>query len=257
MFRRFGTLLRSGLKRVSKVFSVGYEPSPEWATSFIFIPRNDDKVDFLGSCFAYLSPHVFITAAHCIRDTTPSSIRVWSLEDTPHKLIRGMVTHPTADLAVLIAEPSDSEFTPFREVVEVEADEEVYAYGYQKDTTDLGVQVLDRRFHGVIQRFLTWEIPRPYSYDAMELSFGASPGLSGGPLYQSLLLPRVGTEYVLVGMVTGNRQASTPVRTITELHEGSDHYIERIDHVTDYGIALNLTAYSEWLAKACKDTAGT
>jgi hypothetical protein len=196
---------------VSKALVV-YQPSPEWATSFIFIPRSDGKVDFLGSCFAYFSPHVFLTAAHCIRDSTPSSILVWSLtEDTPHKLIDRVVTHPTADLAVLISEHSDSEFTPFREVVEVEADEEVYAYGYHKDTTDLGIQVLDRRFHGVIHRFLTWEIPRPYSYDAMELSFGAPPGLSGGPLYQCLLLPRVGTEYVLVGMVTG-KQASLYTR---------------------------------------------
>jgi S1-C subfamily serine protease len=257
MFRRFGTLLRSGLKRVSEALSSADEPSAEWATSFIFTPRSDDKVNFLGSCFAYFSPHVFLTAAHCIRDITPSELRVRGLtEDMPDKLIRRVVNHPTADLAVLISEPSDSDFTPFREVLEVEPGEEVHAYGFHKDTTDLGIQVLDRHFHGVVQRLLTWEIQRPYSYDAIELSFGAPPGLSGGPLYQSLQLLRYGTDYVLVGMVTGNRQASTPVRTITEVHEGSDHYIERIDHVTDYGIALNLAAYSKWLAEACKGTVG-
>ncbi len=242
---------------MSEVLSSGDEPSPEWATSFIFIPISDDKVNILGSCFAYFSRHVFLTAAHCIGDIPPSALRVWSpTEDTPHRLIRRVVTHPTADLAVLISEPPGSDFTPFREVLEVEAGEEVHAYGYQKDTTDLGIQVLDRHFHGVVQRLLTWEIQRPYSYDAIELSFGAPPGLSGGPLYQSLLPDRFGTVYVLGGMITGNRQASTPFKTITEVHEGSEHYIERIDYVTDYGIALNLAAHSKWLAEACKGTVG-
>jgi S1-C subfamily serine protease len=259
MLRRFGTRLRSGLKRISEALSVNYEPSPEEASSHIFIPRSDGKVDFLGSCFAYSSPHHFVTAAHCIRDTTPSTLQVWHPfeEDALDIRISHVITHPTADLAVLISEPSDSDFTPYREVLEVEAGEEVHAYGFHKDTTDLGIQVLDRHFHGVVQRLLTWEIQRPYSYDAIELSFAAPPGLSGGPLYKSYTDSEGGTFFSLIGMITGNRQASTPVKTITEVHEGSDHYIERIDHVTDYGIAINLAPYTKWLAKTCKGTPGT
>jgi hypothetical protein len=173
-------------------------------------------------------------------------------------LIQRVVTHPTADLAVLISEPSDSDFTPFKEpLLEVEPGDEVHAYGYLQDTTDHGIEPLDRHFYEVAQRVFTWDIQKPYSYDAIELSFGTPPGLSGGPLYKSFLVDRLGIQYFLVGMVTGNREASTHLETITEVHEGSEHYSEHIHSVTNYGIAINLAPYTKWLTKACKGTAGT
>jgi hypothetical protein len=180
-------------------------------------------------------------------------------EDTPDKylLIRQVITHPTADLAVLIAEPSDSDFTPYREAIEIEPGEEVHAYGFCEDTTDSGPEPLDRHFHGVAQRFLTWDVQRPYSYNAIELSFAAPPGLSGGPLYKSYLSPKARTFYLLIGMITANREASTPLETITEVQEGNQLYIERTHSVTNYGIAINLAAYTEWLTKTCRGTAGT
>lgn len=258
MFRRFATLLRSGLKRVSDVLLADYEPPPEEATSLILTLRSDRKFVFLGSCFAYSSPQVFLTAAHCIRDSASSALCVsCATEDTPDKylLIRQVITHPTADLAVLIADPPAPDFTPYREVLEVEPGDEVHAYGFHEDTTDHGIEPLQRHFHGVAQHLLTWDIQKPYSYDAIELSFGAPPGLSGGPLYKSFLLERSGTHYFLVGMVTGNREASIHLKTTTEVQEGSQHYIERIHSVTNYGIALNLAAYTKWLTKTCKGAA--
>jgi hypothetical protein len=258
MFKRFRTRLRSGLKRVSEVLLLNVEPSPEAASSLLYIPRSDGKVDFLGSCFAYSSPHVFLTAGHCIHDTTPSALRVWSpTEDMPDNslLIHRVVTHPTADLAVLISEPSESDSTPYREVVEIEPGDEVYAYGFHKDTADQGIELLGRHFHVVAQRFFTWDIKKPYSYDAIELSFEAPPGLSGGPLYKSYVHPTFGIIYFLVGMVTGNREASMHLETITEVHEGSEHYSEHIYSMTNYGIAINLAPYAKWLTKACKGTA--
>jgi S1-C subfamily serine protease len=258
MFRRFASLLRSGLKRVSEVLLLHDEPPPEEATSLLLTLRSDRKLVFLGSCFAYSSPHVFLRAAHCIRDSASSALCVsCATEDTPDKylLIRQVITHPTADLAVLIADPSDSDFTPYREVLEIEPGDEVHAYGFHEDTTNHGIEPLDRYFHGVAQRLFTWDIQKPYSYDAIELSFGAPPGLSGGPLYKSFLLERSGTHYFLVGMVTGNREVSIHLETTTEVQEGSQHYIERIHSVTNYGIALNLAAYTKWLTKTCKGAA--
>lgn len=228
---------------MSDVLLANYEPPPEEATSLILTLRSDRKFVSLGSCFAYSSPHVFLTAAHCIRDSASFALCVsCATEDTPDKylLIRQVITHPTADLAVHIADPSDPDFTPYREVLEVEPGDEVHAYGFHEDTTDHGIERLDRHFHGVAQRLFTWDIQKPYSYDAIELSFGAPPGLSGGPLYKSFLLERSGTHYFLVGMVTGNREASIHLGTTTEVQEGSQHYIERIHSVTNYGIALNL-----------------
>jgi hypothetical protein len=167
-----------------------------------------------------------------------------------------VIIHPTADLAVLIADPADSsysDFAPYREVIEVEPGEEVHAYGFHEDTTDHGIEPLDRHFHGVVQRLFIWDIQRPYSYDAIELSFGAPPGLSGGPLYKTFLNPKTGTTHcVLVGMVTGNREASIHLETITEVQNGNERYVERIHSVTNYGIALNLSAYAKWLTKICK-----
>jgi len=183
MLRRFATFLRSGLKRVFEVL-ISFEPPPENATSLLLGLGSDGEYVFLGSCFAYSSPHVFLTAAHCIRDRTSSALRVWGLtEGTEDKLIRRVITHPTADLAVLITAPSDSDFMPYRQVIAVEPGDEVHAYGFHEDTTDHGIEPLDRHFHGVAQRLFVWDIQRPYSYDAIELSFGAPPGLSGGPLY--------------------------------------------------------------------------
>jgi hypothetical protein len=252
MFKRLSTFLRSGLKRVLE--EIRFEPSPESATSLLF----DGEFMFLGSCFAYSSPHIFLTAAHCIRDRTSSTLLVsCGTEDTPNNYIsiRQVIIHPTADLAVLIADPANSsysDFAPYREVIEVEPGDEVHAYGFHEDTTDHGIEPLDRHFHGVAQRLFIWEIQKPYIYDAIELSFGAPPGLSGGPLYKSFVLPRTGTHCVLVGMVTGNREASIHLETITEVQNGNEHYVERIHSVTNYGIALNLAAYTKWLTKICK-----
>jgi hypothetical protein len=53
-------------------------------------------------------------------------------------------------------------------------------------------------------------------------------------------------------MVTGNREASIHLETITEVQNGNKDYVERIHSVTNYGIALNLTAYTKWLTNICK-----
>lgn len=260
MFKRFPIRLRSCVKRVSDFLLLNNYPPPEEATSLIFTLRSDSRIVFLGSCFAYSSPHVFLTAAHCIRDSASSTLCVsCATEDMPDKylLIHQVITHPTADLAVLIAEPSDSDFTPYREAIEVEPGDEVHAYGFHEDTTDHGIEPLDRHFHSVAQRLFTWNIQRPYSYDAIELSFGAPPSLSGGPLYKSYCSPKARTFYLLIGMITGNREASTHLKTITEIQEGNQRYIERINSVTNYGIALNLAAYTKWLTKTCKSNVGT
>jgi hypothetical protein len=253
MFTRLSTVLRSRLKRVFEVL-VGFEPPPENATSLLLGVGSDGEDVFLGSCFAYSSPHIFLTATHCIRDRTSSALRVWGLtEGTEDKLIKRVINHPTADLAVLITDPSDSDFMPYRQGIEVEPGDEVHAYGFHEDTTDHGIEPLDRHFHGVVQRLFIWDIQRPYSYDAIELSFGAPPGLSGGPLYKTFLNPKTGTTHcILVGMVTGNREASIHLETITEVQNGNKHYVERIHSVTNYGIALNLAAYTKWLTKICK-----
>jgi hypothetical protein len=251
MFKRLSTFLRSGLKRV--LGEIGFEPPPENATSLLFGVGSEGEDIFLGSCFAYSSSRIFLTATHCIQGRTSSALRVCGInEGTEDKLIQRVITHPTADLAVLITDPSESGFDPFREILEVEPGDEVHAYGFHEDTTDHGIEPLDRHFHGVVQRLFIWDIQRPYSYDAIELSFGAPPGLSGGPLYKSFVLPETGTHCFLVGMVTGNREASIHLETITEVQNGNKHYVERIHSVTNYGIALNLTAYTKWLTKICK-----
>ncbi len=250
MLNRLSSFLRLGLKRVFEVL-FGFEPPPENATTLLLGVGGDGEDVFLGSCFAYSSPHIFLTAAHCIRDRALSTLRIWGLPED--KLIQRVILHPKADLAVLITNPSRSDFTPYRQISEVEPGDEVHAYGFHEDTTDQGIEPLDRHFHGVVQRLFTWDILKPYSYDAIELSFDAPPGLSGGPLYKTFLLQNTGvTHYVLVGIVTGNREASIPLQTITEVQNGNKHYVERIHSVTNYGIALNLTAYTQWLSKICK-----
>jgi hypothetical protein len=255
MFRRFATRLGLVLKRVLDDLSLNAYPPPEEATGCIF--TNDSKFMFLGSCFAYSSPHVFLTAAHCIRNSAPSALCVYcATEGLADIRIRHVITHPTADLAVLIGDSSDSDFRPYREAIEVEPGDEVHAYGFQEDTTDYGIEPVDGHFHGVAQRLLTWDVQSPYSYDAIELSFDAPPGLSGGPVYRFHISPKGRPFYLLIGMVTGSREASTHLRTITEVQEGNQRIIERIHSVTDYGIAINLVAYTEWLAKTCKGTAG-
>jgi len=252
MFKRLSTFLRSGIKRVLE--EIRGKPPPENATSLLLGLGSEGEDIFLGSCFAYYFPHIFLTATHCIQSRTSSAVRVCGVDEgTEDRLIQQVVIHPTADLAVLITDPSESGFDPFRQVIEVEPGDEVHAYGFQEDTTDHGIELLDRHFHGVAQRLLTWDIQRPYSYDAIELSFGTPPGLSGGPLYKTFLNPRTGTIHcVLVGMVTANREASIHLETITEVQNGNKHYAERIHSVTNYGIALNLTPYTKWLNKLCK-----
>jgi len=126
-----------------------------------------------------------------------------------------------------------------------ELGEEFFAFGYPEDTFGPSRGgVTPRLFKGYYQRYMTYHSPvSNCSYNAGEMSIGAPPGISGGPVFRPGALPMV------TGMVTENLEATTFLDEVEEV-ERAGTIVERRMHrkVINYGVALLLDSHGEWLA---------
>lgn len=107
---------------------------------------------FLGSCFAFRDPRVFVTAAHCVSELEAGQLAIWvpgsgNIEFVrpgeehewtgirpPLKPVAQVLCHDDADLAILRI-PHDAEPTdPFwGSVGNVALGEEFHAFGYPEN----------------------------------------------------------------------------------------------------------------------------
>lgn len=101
-----------------------------------------------------------------------------------------------------------------------------------------------RYFRGSIQRLYSHQstLGKPrYEYDAVELSFGAPGGLSGGPV-----TPEADDTKVM-GLMTENFESTTYLSTRTEVWEGASDRKELVHSTINYGVAVRLDLWLEWL----------
>lgn len=216
---------------------------------------------FLGTCFAYMSERVFLTAAHCVRGASKQQIGVFRSGDGRFSITAAddVVCHPRADLAIVhLAKVAparlggidftDTEVSPFRgNLAPVEPGTDFVAYGFPEDVFNQSKSrhrtqnVVARVFKGHFQRFLKHRSYLGYEYEAGELSVPCPAGLSGGPLYP------VNQRGLLFGMVTENLESYTTVQEIETTE--ADGRINRVEHrrVINYGIALMLRDVHGWI----------
>ena len=205
---------------------------------------------YLGSGCCYRDPKLFLTAHHCIAATATEELRVavspysQASEDA---LVQRVVQHPSADLAALMTAAGLSGTSPLDSVDSVIlGGEEVSAHGFPLESEGAISEPTAKHYSGVIHRLLDYS-DGAYSYEALELSFGAPEGLSGS----AVALPfrdRGLVAHDLVGIVTKDRESARTLRTVTDVIDGDLRFQERIDGVALHAIAVDLTALQDWLA---------
>ena len=202
--------------------------------------------EFLGSCFAYRSRTHLITAAHCVTGLVAKEILV----ATTHQRVvlrRGtrLRIHPTADLAIVETESGDDMMEPFLKLPGGHAlAQDFYAYGFPEDIFGPdGSRPTPRAFKGHFQRFMRYQSRFGYEYAAGELSIPAPAGLSGGPVF--------GTDHVaagyVYGVVTENLESTTVLHSVEEVDNDGSVIKTRYQNVINYGVAVILAEYSDWL----------
>lgn len=188
---------------------------------------------YLGTCFSFYSPKLFITAAHCIKDIPLDRLWVNHLNGPPPTLFE-RVQEPTivdrADLAFFFA---DSPGTGWRHEIfrktqyNIPLGEEVCVFGFPQEIFGSDpLRPTYRILRGFYQRSFAFRKP-PLDYSAIELSFSCPEGFSGSPVFLE------SDPDIVVGVVTGNYESFTIMDTVTTTYGR----VEETRKVISYGCA--------------------
>jgi hypothetical protein len=207
----------------------------------------------VGTCTSFKRAEMALTVAHCVADIDPGDLWIAKLERGGQMRSTVKVdTHPTADLAALHLFPDEADH-----VSDVPADafwgtvgnytlgEEFMTYGYPLEAREamgpFKAVESARLLRGNFQRFHQFADPGGHQFLAGEMSVPAPTGMSGAPLFRPGALP------MLTGLVVGSTESSVLAYKVTEVKDGVETYLERVDRVTTYGVALMLAPFSGWL----------
>jgi hypothetical protein len=212
---------------------------PMHGIGFIYEISKGNQKKYIGSAFCFLSPTIFITAAHCV-DRSPENLWINHVSGPIPDLctkVYNIKTIPNADLAVFQTEAPRAQWAkPFTKVkYGVPFGTEVCSLGATENLIDWSPGKETMRMHrGYVQRPFCYQ-RHPYAYTAFELSYMCPGGLSGSPVFLA------DSPDTVIGVVTGNFE------TYTTLEEEFEETIESrvfkrksTRKVISYGIATNL-----------------
>ena len=220
---------------------------PFYSVGLLYRRKGTSLANFLGSCCAFRTTSHFLTAVHCIGmlEADDLAVAVPAFSGGEALAVREVVRHPSGDLAVLVTDDrAANAIHPFSNVdLITDWGEEIGALGFPEDShPDNSVRPTVRLFRGFAQRFFKYD-ESGWQYGAVELSFGAPAGLSGGPVFP------MRDVCSLSGIATANRDATTYLASVAEVQDGNSTYTEKIHHRIQYGIALDLKPWIDWLTE--------
>ncbi len=198
---------------------------------------------FLGSCFAIRQAEKFLTAAHSVKGQELDKLYVVCAADRQLYRVGAIETHPRADVAIITL-TSVPPMEPFWNAVPPHGlGEDLFAYGFPEETHPVvGPVPTPRLFKGHIQRVIpNHKSFMGYEYPAFELSMACPGGLSGGPCF------RPPAPTMVVGMATENVDSTTILDAFEETTSESQKTTTKYQRVITYGVALNLSAVTDWL----------
>lgn len=108
--------------------------NPHFSTGWV-VTSSDTGVRFAGTCFAFRSGTLLLTAEHCVHGLEHDEITVTGARERlePGYQVTRVKRHPSADVAALWIE--QAAFDPFRDVsMSADWGDEVAAFGYPIDT---------------------------------------------------------------------------------------------------------------------------
>ena len=229
-----------------------------WSLGLVCRRLTLPNMGMLGTCFSLSSARHFVTAAHCVKSVPMADLEVQTLGlgSTRSPVVK-VTTHATADLSILTIDLPDEHFVTPLKLGTLDAfygGAPVASFGFPSDTTHMGTAEnfvtrtgpTLRFFRGHVQRTGLHVSQDGYTFSAMELSFAAPAGLSGGPVFMS-------ERNEPVALIAENQESSTYLRTITDVREGGIEFHETIHSVINYAIAVDLTTHRAWLEAGTRD----
>ena len=219
----------------------------------LFARGADGRPTYFGSCFAFGRADVFVTTHHCVAALTAGALGIGlsAPGDASADGIRvaAVVSHPTADLAVLLARaipgglPSPLSGVDRGDDAVTEWGARVVTLGYPSDTIPPGVPPAPRLLEGGVQRVFDYDDGRGV-YRALELSMPVPAGLSGSPVVRT-------RDGALIGVVAANHAAPTYRGRFERAGgEGAYTYAVREPAEVRYGVAVSLPHVAGWLEEA-------
>lgn len=202
---------------------------------------------YLGSCFIFRYPGVTLTAAHVVKNQELSDLVVLfpgSRAPSTSFGVKNVIMHPSADFAIVEIDPPNERDITWA-VHEIFDDRglglDLATYGYPQEWDAGKIIPIPRLLKGYAQRFFHYSSPLGYEYVAVEMSFGCPRGLSGSQIFNLQFPGR------LYGIVSENIETSTERESTTEILDGVKEYKEVTHKVINYGIAVWLPAYTDWI----------
>jgi hypothetical protein len=218
-------------------------PNPLHGVCLLF-DDNGRSSAFLGTCFAFRYKNHFLTAAHCVKDRALADLAVYHPFDGVYSRVARVVTHASADIAVVVLVNEGREGTqPFLEFTSSYGAATQYtAYGFPEDSMGPNQgKPIARVFRGYFQRFMEYESGMGYKYVAGELSIACPGGLSGGPLF---ILDQ---PWVVFGLVAENLETTTFLDSVEQVLDDGQLVHEHYRRVINYGVAVMLDQIGEWI----------
>jgi hypothetical protein len=222
--------------------------NPFESTGVLVRRRASGHARFGGTCFAFKSGRIFLTAKHNLCGTQADDLGValflkQDLSGDEGLDVKEIHEHPAADLAVIVLKPYGFQvFDPFQGFAgRASLGDAVRCFGFPSDSTPTGQGLVPRMLRGFVQRQLEFNSHKGYCYDALELSLPAPAGMSGAPVSPE------SQQSHIVGLVAENMDSSTLLHQVTEVQTDGSRLTERVERVVTYGIAVELIHYDDWI----------
>jgi hypothetical protein len=213
--------------------------NPILATGVVFSQVEGSEPRVTGSCAAYGSRNVFITASHCIPEGAKGAAVLLSGTRGACQ-IEEYERHDTSDLALLFAKPSEDAalsgmfFKPGPDELPA-LGTDFLAYGFPSIDEAPGGLPYPRMLKGHFQRYFGFKSPEGLEYFAGEMSIPAPPGLSGSPIMLAH------APQLLVGIVAANLDSYTTLSSFEQVDSAGTSYREVSKRIVSYGISAMFT----------------
>lgn len=231
----------------------------EAATGMVLgLGNNRSEHSVTGTCVAFRSSHVALTAAHCVPEDERDLWLAFPGTVDASPVVR-VEKHPKADVAALFMAPHARRQVTItgveEEVVSSRREthlwnladdftvgEELVAFGFPVEGPWVGSELpVARVFRGYFQRFFLFRSPGGFTYLAGEMSIPAPGGLSGGPVF------RPSEPGLLAGIVTSNLETYAVLDFIEETSRDGTMTLVKNRRVVSYGLVLILQNVEDWL----------
>lgn len=200
-----------------------------------------------GSCAAFTSRDIFLTAAHCV--DTDLDLYVGLEGEKRGRVVTRKFINDKVDLAMLECSPSEAGNQGFSDQYFLGLDDDIrdgadyICYGYPAEWVEGRSLPAGRTIRGNVQRIMVYKGFGERTYLAFELSAPAQPGLGGSGIAYTAN-PRF-----LAGVVTANVDSHVLIDRFEDVEKDGNLYREQISRVISYGIAAGVHSAKDWIAE--------